>query len=129
PESIAPSPQEGHWFASEAWIAPPHPTGALRVMRGPQWEWFSKGMQRRLLSETFRVSARSDRMGVRLTGKPLRRKRQEEMASEPVVTGAIQVPRDGQPILLGADRQTIGGYPVIACVASVDWDRLAQLRP
>ncbi len=124
-----PGPPSGHWFASGEWIVPSHPSGGLRVVRGPQWEWFSQEMRERLLSEIYRVSARSDRMGLRLEGVPLARCRPDELPSEPVVTGAIQVPHDGKPIVLGADRQTIGGYPVVACVASVDWDRLAQLRP
>lgn len=106
-------------------------TPTVRVIRGPQWDWFNAAAQERFLRERFTVMPRSDRMGLRLappgpglTGETLR-----EMVSEGVATGAVQVPPDGQPIVLLADRQTIGGYPNIAVVASVDLSMLAQLRP
>jgi len=101
------------------------------MMRGPQWDWFSAEAQTRLLRERFTVDPRSDRMGLRLNANgagllaaPLR-----EMVSEGVAVGTVQVPPDGQPIVLLADRQTVGGYPKIAAVASVDLPLLAQLRP
>jgi len=103
----------------------------VRVLRGPQWDWFSAGTQERFLRERFTVLQRSDRMGLRLApagtapaGEGLR-----EMLSEGVATGTVQMPPDGQPIVLLADRQTIGGYPKIAAVASIDLSMLAQLRP
>jgi len=103
----------------------------VRVMRGPQWEWFSAEAQERFWRERFTVTPRSDRMGLRLaaTGSGLRGEKLREMVSEGVATGTVQVPPDGQPIVLLADRQTIGGYPKIATVATVDLPLLAQLRP
>jgi len=102
---------------------------AIRVVRGPQWDWFSAGAREQFLRERFTVTARSDRMGLRLAGPALADGGLPEMLSEGVATGAIQVPPDGQPIVLLADRQTIGGYPKIAHVASVDLSALAQVRP
>jgi len=81
------------------------------------------------LGRTFRVSAHSDRMGVRLQGEPLVRRTGGELTSLPVAPGTIQVPPDGQPIALLADAQTIGGYPQVGQVATVDLPLLAQLRP
>jgi antagonist of KipI len=103
---------------------------AIRVMRGPQWDMFDAEAQVRFLSERFVVDARSDRMGLRLNaaGKSLLKQPIEEIVSEGVATGAVQVPPDGQPIVLLADRQTVGGYPKIAVAASVDLPLLAQLR-
>jgi antagonist of KipI len=107
----------------------------VRVVRGPQWEWFSAEVRERFLSERFTVTARSDRMGVRLapTGSGLAGPapagvKVPEMISEGVATGTVQVPPDGQPIVLLADRQTIGGYPKIANVATIDLSLLAQAR-
>jgi antagonist of KipI len=75
------------------------------------------------------VSTQSDRMGYRLTGVPLRLAEPLELLSEGVTTGTIQLPPGGDPIVLLADRQTIGGYPRIGHVASVDLPALAQRRP
>jgi len=102
----------------------------VRVMRGPQWEAFDAVVHARFLAERFVVDARSDRMGLRLSadGGGLLKQPIGEIVSEGVVTGAVQVPPDGQPIVLLADRQTVGGYPKIAIVASVDLPLLAQLR-
>ena len=77
----------------------------------------------------FAVSARSDRMGVRLEGEPLPGTWSGERLSAPVVPGTVQVPPDGRPIVLLADAQTIGGYPVLGHVAAVDLPVVAQLRP
>jgi antagonist of KipI len=103
----------------------------VRVMRGPQWDAFTAGAQARFLGERFRVDARSDRMGLRLMaasagllGDPL-----PDILSEGIAVGTVQVPPDGQPIVLLAERQTVGGYSKIAVVASVDLPLLAQLRP
>ena len=102
----------------------------VRAMRGPQWDWFSAEAQTRFLGERFTVDLRSDRMGLRLNaeGQGLLGALLPDMVSEGVVAGTVQVPPDGQPIVLLADRQTVGGYPKIAVVASVDLPSLAQLR-
>jgi antagonist of KipI len=103
----------------------------VRVIRGPQWEWFNPETQARFLQERFTVTPRSDRMGLRLatSGPGLTDQMLREMVSEGVATGTVQVPPDGQPIVLLAERQTIGGYPKIATVVTVDLPVLAQLRP
>lgn len=104
-------------------------TTVLRILRGPQAERFDESAWAQFLSKPYRVSPQSSRMGVRCEGHTLTPRNAEGLPSQPVCHGAIQVPPDGQPIVLGADRQTLGGYPVIAVVASVDWPRLGQLRP
>ncbi|HTT56518.1 MAG TPA: biotin-dependent carboxyltransferase family protein [Opitutaceae bacterium] len=117
------------WEISAEARPPAGTAPAIRLVRGPQWDWFSAEARERFLRERFTVTARSDRMGLRLAGPALADGGLPEMVSEGVATGAIQVPPDGQPIVLLADRQTIGGYPKIAHVASVDLSALAQVRP
>ena len=111
--------------------APPRPSdGPLRVLPGPRDDWFDHGALDLLLAATWTVTPQSDRVGVRLDGPPLtRRLGRAELPSEPVVTGALQGPPDGRPVLLGPDRPTTGGYPVIGVVVDADLDRAAQLRP
>lgn len=101
----------------------------LRVLLGPQDEWFTMSSVDALLGGTFSVSPASDRMGFRLEGPALTTKRAGELVSEPVVFGAIQVPSGGAPILLMADRQTAGGYPKIATVITADLPLAGQLAP
>jgi antagonist of KipI len=98
-------------------------------MLGPQDHWFAASALDALLHETFRVSPRSNRMGFRLEGAPLPARRTDELLSEPVAFGAIQVPPGGEPILLMADRQTAGGYPKIATVIAADLPIAGQLAP
>ncbi len=97
----------------------------LRTLPGAQAEWFDLAS---FQSQEFLVTPASNRMGLRLEGRPLRLP-ERELVSEPVCPGAVQVTRDGQCIVLGVDGQTIGGYPKIAQVISADVDRLGQLRP
>lgn len=101
----------------------------LRVLPGPQAEWFEADALRLFANATFRVSPRSDRMGYRLEGPPLVRAHEGELISEPVGMGAIQVPAAGEPILLMADRQTSGGYPKVAHVITADLPVAGQLAP
>lgn len=101
----------------------------LRVVRGPRDDWFTEGAVITLAGETYRVSAASNRSGLRLAGPPLHRARRDELPSEGVAAGSLQVSHDGQPILLLADRPTTGGYPVVGVVVSADIDAAAQLRP
>lgn len=102
---------------------------ALRVIRGPQWRAFEHGARRALVCESFSVSNQSDRMGYRISGPSLRLRAPLEMISEAVNVGTIQVPPDGNPIVLMADRQTAGGYPKIGYVPTADLWRLAQALP
>ena len=101
----------------------------LRFVPGPDWAALPLAGQHALAGETYRISAASDRMGLRLEGPPLVLEDTSEKLSAGVAFGTLQLPPGGQPILLGVDRQTTGGYPVLGTVASVDHPRLAQLRP
>jgi antagonist of KipI len=101
----------------------------VRVVAGREWSQFGEAMRRRLLETPWRIGPQSDRMGYRLEGRSLRRASGGDILSEAVSFGTIQVPPDGQPIVLMADRQTTGGYPRIAQVASVDLPLVAQRGP
>lgn len=103
-------------------------TVTVRVIPGYQQKHFSRYQQRRFFSHSFTVSDRCDRMGYRLEG-PAIECDIDGILSEGICFGAIQVPADGQPIVLLNDRQTIGGYPKIGSALSLDCARLAQLRP
>jgi len=105
------------------------PTGAIRFNAGRHWNDFGEATRRQFMTQTFKVQPQSSRMGYRLSGEPLRMTKPRELISEPVRFGTVQVPGDGQPIVLMADKQTVGGYPRIAEVISVDLPRLAQLMP
>lgn len=100
---------------------------SLRIMRGLEWEWLDKEAQKKLLSSTFKVSSKSNRMGIRLEGKSLQTPTRE-MVSSPVIPGIIQLPPNGNPIILMKDGQTIGGYPRIAKVLDEDLWRLGQVK-
>lgn len=100
----------------------------VRVVPGPQEELFSGEMLKSFLSAPFEVTPQSNRMGYRLAGPALRSLAAADLLSEAVATGSIQVPPDGQPIVLMADRQTTGGYPKIATVISADLPAMAQAR-
>jgi biotin-dependent carboxylase-like uncharacterized protein len=99
--------------------------GPIRVLDGPQRDWF---LDDAFFTNEYTVTPTSNRMGIRLTGPPLKR-RPGEMVSEPVAPGAVQVTNDGLPVILGVDGQTIGGYPKVAHVIRADLDRVGQLRP
>jgi len=100
----------------------------LRFVRGMDWNRFNASSLQPFTSEAFTVSSDSDRMGVRLEGPELKRKDKVDLISEAVAPGTIQVPPSGKPILLLGDCQTIGGYPKIAHVITVDLGLAAQLR-
>jgi antagonist of KipI len=99
-------------------------TGAIRVTKGPQAEQFGN----ELYVGEYTVSEESNRMGLRLIG-PLIPSGPGEMLTEGVPLGAIQIPPNGQPIILFVEHQTTGGYPKPANVISADFTRLGQLRP
>ncbi|MDO3411555.1 biotin-dependent carboxyltransferase family protein [Saccharibacillus sp. CPCC 101409] len=101
----------------------------VRFTRGSHFGLFDAGSRSALLSEAFRVTPQSDRMGCRLSGPSLTLSEPLEMISEAVAPGTVQVPPGGGPIVLTADRQTTGGYPRIAQIASADLRVIAQLRP
>jgi antagonist of KipI len=116
------------WTAPHDWVSPARPNPILRFVRGVDWTGFNASTLQRLTSEPFTVSPDSDRMGVRLTGPELSRAANVDLISEAVAPGTVQVPPSGQPILLLGDCQTIGGYPKIAHVITVDLGIAAQLR-
>lgn len=101
----------------------------IRTIPGRQAEWFTEESRKLFLSETFKVSTQSDRMGYRLNGPELALQNQKDLLSEAVAFGTIQVPPDGNPIVLMADRQTTGGYPKIGQVVTADLPAMAQLKP
>jgi biotin-dependent carboxylase-like uncharacterized protein len=101
----------------------------LRVMLGPRDAMFTHGAIERLLAEPFMVTTEVSRVGARLEGPPLERADGSELLSEPVVTGSLQVPPSGQPILLLSDHPTTGGYPVIAVLYAAELAIAGQLRP
>ena len=101
----------------------------LRAIDGPRRDWFTKESVKRLFHEAFTVDQASNRIGIRLRGPEFERAQAGELLSEGLVPGAIQVPPDGQPIVLLADHPTTGGYPVVAVVHSQDLPLAAQLRP
>lgn len=101
----------------------------IRVIQDTLWNCFSVESRKNFLQSEFRVTTSSDRMGYRLEGAELTLDEPLELYSEAVTNGSIQVPRDGQPIILLTDHQSTGGYPRIAQVASADLPMLAQLPP
>ncbi|MDL4815847.1 5-oxoprolinase subunit C family protein [Actinomadura opuntiae] len=104
-------------------------TPVLRVLPGPRSDWFTEDAMAALTSTPYEVSPDGNRVGVRLDGPPLTRSRDGELGSEGMVTGSIQVPPSGLPIVFLADHPTTGGYPVIAVLASASVPDAAQLRP
>lgn len=118
------------YFSAPGWYVPWQPyfaQGPIRLTLGTQFEWFTKESQQQLFSSVYEISSESDRMGYRLAGDLLLRAKVDEMISEALTFGSIQVANSGSPILLMADRQTTGGYPRIAQAALVDLPRLAQM--
>jgi biotin-dependent carboxylase-like uncharacterized protein len=108
-----------------------HAGGAIRVLPGPQDGHFDDEAWALFVGSDYRVSREADRMGLRLQGPTLRHRagHSADIVSEAVVPGAVQVPGAGQPIVLGVDAQTIGGYAKIATVIGADLPRLAHARP
>ena len=101
----------------------------IRVILGPQQEYFTDEAVAAFLGAEFRISQSTDRMGMRLDGPFLEHRRGWDIVSDAITTGAIQVPGSGHPILLLADHQTTGGYPKIATVVSADLPVVGRRRP
>jgi antagonist of KipI len=117
------------WGAPAEWSQSGRRRAFLRVVRGSEWDAFDVDAHLAFIGAQFEVAEQTDRMGARLSGPPLQRDDQQDLISAPVAPGTIQVPPNGQPILLLGDCQTIGGYPKIAHVITVDMAIAAQLRP
>jgi len=113
-------------------IAPrPLPAGGarVRVLPGPNDDWFPRGALDRLCATRYEITPESNRMGYRLRGAEALPRDAREMISDATVPGGLQVPPSGQPILLLADRQVTGGYPIIATVITADLPVVGQLAP
>lgn len=113
------------WSAPSEWVRTRTSHGFLRIIPGAEADQFAADALRGV---SFAVMPESDRMGLRLQGKPVARNTNDDLISEAVAPGTIQVPPDGQPIILLGDCQTIGGYPKIAHVITVDLPAAAQLH-
>jgi biotin-dependent carboxylase-like uncharacterized protein len=109
--------------------APKKNKSTIRVLKGPQFNYFSKESKKYFFSKEYKISNLTDRMGMRLEGLILKNITSANIRSEGITKGAIQVPADGQPIVLLTDYPTIGGYPKIANVISADYHLLAQKIP
>jgi antagonist of KipI len=116
------------WTAPHAWVSPAKRDPILRFVPGCDWNRFNASTLQRLTNEAFTVASDSDRMGARFEGAELKRADESDLISEAVAPGTIQIPPNGKPILLLGDCQTIGGYPKIAHVITVDLGVAAQLR-
>ena len=101
----------------------------IRVLKGSQFDYFSKESQKDFFSKEYNISNLTDRMGMRLEGTVMKNIVNTNIRSEGITKGAIQVPADGQPIILLTDYPTIGGYPKIANVTSADYNLLIQKTP
>ena len=101
----------------------------IRVLKGSQFNYFSKESQKNFFSKEYTITKLTDRMGMRLEGKVIKNIVSTNIRSEGITKGAIQVPADGQPIVLLSDHPTIGGYPKIANIISADYHLLAQKTP
>ena len=101
----------------------------IRVLEGTNFNFFSKKAKEIFFSSEFTISKFTDRMGMRLEGTKIENLGETNIRSEGLIKGVIQVPTDGNPIIMLSDHGTIGGYPKIAVVISADYDRLTQLTP
>jgi biotin-dependent carboxylase-like uncharacterized protein len=101
----------------------------IRVILGPQDDRFSRKGMDTFLSETYTITSQSDRQGYRLEGEPIEHVSGADIISDAILPGSIQVPGNGQPIVMMVDAQTTGGYPKIANVIGSDIDVLAQMLP
>ena len=101
----------------------------IRVIKGTNFDYFSEKAKKIFFEKEFIVSKLSDRMGMRLEGQNIKNVVNTNIKSEGLVKGVIQVPADGNPIIMLSDHGTIGGYPKIGVVITADYDKLVQLSP
>ena len=117
------------------WAVPHHPlislasTQTIRIIEGTEYKHFDDASKQRLVRVPYVVTPQSNRMGLRLEGQALALTEKLEMLSEGVTFGTIQIPPNGKPIILMADRQTAGGYPKIGQVITADLGSLSQVKP
>ena len=100
----------------------------VRVIEGPQEEYFTEAGKKTFYNETYTISDQSDRMGYRMEGAPIESVNGTDIISDGIAFGSVQVPSHGKPIILLSDRQTTGGYAKIATVISVDIPKLVQRK-
>ena len=101
----------------------------IRVIKGTNFDYFSKDSQKSFFESSYQVTNLTDRMGMRLDGSRLKNIKSDNIKSEGLIKGVIQVPPDGKPIIMLSDHGTIGGYPKIGVVISADYDKIVQLPP
>ena len=118
-----------HWSASPLLRPAYGASVVVHLLSDVHTPLLTDGARERLFGSEFRLASQSDRMGLRLDGPVMELSQPTELLSEGVAFGTVQLPPGGAPIILMADRQTTGGYPRIACVASIDLPLVAQLRP
>ena len=101
----------------------------IRVIRGTNYNYFSKESKNIFFKNEFNVTKLTDRMGMRLEGNKIKNIVDTNIKSERLIKGTIQIPADGNPIIMLSDHGTIGGYPKIGVVISADYDKLVQITP
>ena len=101
----------------------------IRILKGTNYDYFSKEGRDNFLTKEFVVTKLTDRMGMRIEGPKIQNIKEKNIRSEGIVKGTIQIPPDGNPIIMLSDHGTIGGYPKIGVVISADYDKLVQLVP
>jgi KipI family sensor histidine kinase inhibitor len=119
----------GHLAGPRPVVQLPGDEVTVRYVPGPQSDWFAAEAEDAFTSSAYRVRVRSDRAGIRLEGPVLRHRDRADILSDGMLPGAIQVPGDGQPIVIMPDGPTTGGYPKIGVILSADLRLLAQARP
>ncbi|OZM58302.1 hypothetical protein CIB95_01650 [Lottiidibacillus patelloidae] len=117
------------WKVSQQFLNHYYQKTPIRVLKGRHYDQFSEEELKKFMTNRYHVNASSNRMGYRLDGETIHRLVEQELVSEGVSNGTVQIPADGKPIVLMNDRQTIGGYPKIAQVISADLIKLAQYKP
>lgn len=117
--------------AVDEFAPPPEPFAPaeiVHVLPGPDLDAFEPGALDQLVSAAYRILPSSDRVGTRLAGPVLPRRADHREVSRPMVRGALEVPRDGKPIVLGPEHPTTGGYPILAVIASAELGRFHAIR-
>lgn len=128
-QQLKDNPKHVPWSVNGHSLVNPNNTQTIRILPGTEYEYFDQLSQEALFHETYEITSQADRMGYRLEGKSLTLQQPLNLLSEGVTYGTIQIPPNGKPIILMADRQTTGGYPKIGQVISADLSLLAQLQP
>ncbi|GAA0329174.1 5-oxoprolinase subunit PxpC [Bacillus carboniphilus] len=122
-------PPKKRWYLSPELYTSLYNQRTIRFLKGNQADWFSEDMFQQFQKNSYKISSQSDRMGYRLEGLPLEILNKKELTTEGTVPGTVQIPPNGQPIILMRDSQVTGGYPKIGTVISWDVSVLGQKRP